>query len=313
MRFSAYFPTYLSRQMNLVIKVAVSAFSLSALSASAVVTLGETAAGFDLFVLSGPSSGDTAIQIKDSKGGLESNFNGILGIGVNADAEIESGVFFGGNSQIWKHTSSGSYSNGATLSPGTLQTLGVDETVNTAENQIRSFILALDNLVADPGLVTVVPSTSMTTSFTYATLTETTVLNFSSIDLDGEAINLTGGPNDQIVIKISGDSLLEGGSAVNLNGGLDRRNVIWLVEDGGQFDLHRNETANFEGIIINPTEGSGKNVGTIIGDVDFKGQVFAASMKLGTGMNFEGASVPEPSINFLLLGAFGGLMFRRRR
>ena len=265
-----------------------------------------------MFLLTDPDGNETALEIKstDPKNGA-SNFNGILGIGANSGTRIQEQVFFGPNSELYRHEDFKEYENKADMSVSNVYNLGVpiNNVIDQANTEIYDFIDGLRALSVTAGA----PSGDITTSINYQTFTDITVMDIDSFDMDGGSINLEGraGENDMIVIRIANDAKFVGGAAVNLVN-LDRRNVIWLTSDDSKFDLHKNERANFEGIIINPTidDKSGK---TIIGEVDFKGQVFAGSMKLGSGMDFEGSNVPEPSGGLLLLSAFGGVIFRRRR
>lgn len=299
--------------MNKIKYLALLSCGLSALSGSAAVStvsLGTTAASFDLFLLSAPEGGEAALEIKNTKPTKgATNFNGILGIGENSNTRIQHGVFFGSNTEIYRHSTFNEFDNGSTLPPAaTVYELGMstDDVVNTANQEITDYIACLNEMTGTY-------LGDMDGPFTYQTMTAFTILDFDDIAMDQDDIVLNGrkGFNDTLVIRIANDAIFTGGSSVTLNN-LDRRNVIWLTSDDSKFDLHRNETANFEGIIINPTidDKSGK---TIIGDVDFKGQVFAGSMKLGSGIDFEGANVPEPSGGLLLLSAFTGLLVRRRR
>jgi len=148
-----------------------------------------------------------------------------------------------------------------------------------------------------------------------------TVLDVAGFNMSGsgDAITLNGrvGGDDIIVIRSNADSLWAGGAPVILNN-IDRRNVIWLTTGNKNFDLHKNGGANFEGVIINSATTPQSDYTTIIGDVDFKGQIYASHIKLGTDVFITGSStfgppIPEPSSVLLVLTACAGLMFRRSR
>ena len=333
--------------MNLLQKVAISTFGLSAMISSAAVTLGGDAAFFDIFLMEGIDS-RSLMEWKDDSV-LETSFKGALGLSDNSTVEtIEANVMILEGSTLAQHTGAivtsndADFSNATTLPSGTPTNTFIDD----ANEDIEQYILdlrSLDEVPEQPDVRILIEGVDLSNGFvsvTYEAESQITVLDFDSINItDDSGITLKGRgegfENDQFVIRIANDLILGGkkdkkgdkkgdggsasGTAITLVN-LDRDNVTWITSDDSTVDLHRNGGANFEGIIINPTEANGETDRTIIGDVDFKGQVFARSLKMGTGMKFfgnsipESPSIPEPASNLIICFlATSSLLFRHRR
>lgn len=273
--------------------------------------LDPVAAKYDLFLLEG---NDNEMKFQ------ERYFDGLLGVGSGASGKVENAVIFNGEARYHSNASgiTGVFDpNGA--STGSATFTGFDSDLNSANTAILNYRSYLQGL--NPGNTSgaTFESIGNQTSFIERTATSAlTVLDFSTLTMDGssDSFTLNGRPgwDDVFVIRIAGDTLFKSGAPVILSN-LNRRNVLWVAGDGSDFDLHKNDGASFEGVIINLTED--KNT-TIIGDVDFKGQVYAASMKLGSDLVFAGSStfgapIPEPSAILLLLGSIGSLILVRRR
>ncbi len=279
----------------------------TATSASAQ-SLGSTAAKYDLFVLNGPAPNKDSTFMDYNEGG----FNGLMGLGQNSWVWTTDKLSFGG--EVRRHTNLYDHKWNAKSQPGA--NVNPQGTHNSELNQANSEILSYYNSLT--ALSATQSYTKRTSSFTYSTTSNLTVLDFAGIDYSGsgDAFTLNGraGFNDTVIIRGSADFLFDGGSPVILNN-LDMRNVVWLMTNNSELNLHRNDGANFEGIVINPSDTG--DYTTIIGDVDFKGQVFASEMKLGSGISFNGASiispVPETSASMLCILGVTMLVVRRRR
>lgn len=275
-------------------------------------TLGLTAASYDLFTFNSTNAYKDTTYMDFKEGG----FYGLMGFGSGSENIVDADVGFGG--ELRWHTNLTSPDFDPTLLPGAVvNTRGAhDAELDLVNSQLLTYIDELEALTPTASFG------NQNTAFTYNSSQDVTVLDFDSFDMDGsgDSIVLNGrsGFNDTIIIRSLGDSLWEKGAPVTLNN-LDRRNVIWLAMNNTVFDLHKNDGANFEGVIINNNlESKGKGGSTIIGDVDFKGQVYASHIKLGTDVFFTGSStfgppIPEPSSVLLLMTACAGLMFRRSR
>lgn len=110
------------------------------------------------------------------------------------------------------------------------------------------------------------------------------------------------------------------GNVQTILNNLDHTRVIWLMGSGvtdltqpdpGLLDLHSVNGGNFAGQIFNTALSRDA---TILGDVTFKGSVYASGMKFGTDISFTGSSVPEPSSVILFSGLMlASLSLHRRR
>lgn len=297
------------------------AATVLALTALAPMASGQTfqyldpvAAKYDLFITAGPNASDEDDRnYMDFK---EGEFRGLMGLGQNSWDYVESDVGFGG--ELRRHSQLYDLSFNPTLLPGALinpPSGAIDADLNAADAFIKSYITYLS------GLPTTQSFSERSSAWTYNTTQDVTVLNVNGFDMNesGDQITLNGraGGDDIIIIRSNADSTWEKGAPVVLNN-LDRRNVIWLTTGNHEFDLHKNKGANFEGVIINSATSPQNDYTTIIGDVDFKGQVYASHIKLGsdvyiTGSSTFGPPIPEPSSVLLFLTACAGLMFRRSR
>jgi|GEM_PF-6880712 len=296
---------------NKAIAFIVSALSLSGMINSAngqtLLALDGVAAQYDIFNISGTLGGSGSYQFIDYK---EGNFDGLFGVAVNSWTYIESNVVFGGEARYHSNAYDPSFTPHGS-STGTASFTGFDDELNAADTAIRNYKTYLE------GLSSTASVGNISNNFSYTATTALTVLDFSSLALNGETFTLNGraGQNDAFVIRVNGDAVFSGGSPVVLNN-LELRNVIWLIDDNASFDLHKNNTANFEGTVFHFGQDN-DDYNTIIGDVDFNGQLYIGQAKLGTGVSFTGASitdpVPEPSVSLLLFGSCFGLVFIRRR
>jgi len=292
-----------------------------ALSALAPMASGQTfqyldpvAAKYDLFITAGPNaSKDEDRNYMDFKAG---EFRGLMGLGQNSWDYVEPAVGFGG--ELNRHSQLYDLQFNPTLLPGAVinpPSAAINNDLNAADAFIKSYITYLSSLPTTQSF------SQRSSAWTVNTTQDVTVLDVAGFNMSGggDTITLNGraGGDDVIVIRSNTDSKWEKGAPVVLNN-IDRRNVIWLTTGNNNFDLHKNKGANFEGVIINSATTPQKDYTTIIGDVDFKGQVYASHIKLGSDVFINGSSnfgppIPEPSSVLLFLTACAGFMFRRNR
>jgi len=300
--------------------------AISAIMALAPIARGQTfqyldpvAAKYDLFITAGPNASNendrNYMDFKKSKGSV-GGFDGLMGLGQHSWNYVESGVNFSG--ELNRHSQLYDLQFNPTLQPGAVinpPSSAIDADLNAADAFIKSYVTYLS------GLTTTQSFSQRNSAWTVNTTQDVTVLDVAGFNMSGsgDAITLNGrvGGDDIIVIRSNADSLWAGGAPVILNN-IDRRNVIWLTTGNKNFDLHKNGGANFEGVIINSATTPQSDYTTIIGDVDFKGQIYASHIKLGTDVFITGSStfgppIPEPSSVLLVLTACAGLMFRRSR
>jgi hypothetical protein len=275
--------------------LATAVLMASAASASAQ-TLG-TAANYNIFVQTGG-----LLELKDAN-----QLFGQVGIsnGATLDGRGQSTTWDG---TIFKHTG-GTIKDGAGLNPsaGIQTSASIDFDLNQANIDLNNYIGYLQGLTSTGG------STSLQVNSTssFNSTGSLNVLDFRSINLDQETFTLNGsaGGTDTFIIRVN-DAFEFKESDLVLNN-LSVENVIWYYSGNGGFELHKSNSnpdnfMKFAGTVIAPDAGDIR-----IGEVDFTGNVYGSSLKMGSGFKFEG--VPEPSSSLMLLVGAGGLLLRRRR
>ncbi|TLD72662.1 PEP-CTERM sorting domain-containing protein [Phragmitibacter flavus] len=285
--------------------------------------LGLEAASYDFFLFNGPASSPNDSNTTYADFVSEMSFDGLMGFGRNSWIYADSDFEIDG--ELRRHTSLYKPNEfNPAYQPGhvTTSNAATNAELDLVNSQLITYINQLTALSSTQSFG------NRTTALTYNTTSHLSVLDFTGITMSGvnDKITINGrtgvnnGLSDTVIIRVNGDALWEDGAPVILNN-IDRRNVIWLSMGDNDFDLHKNDFAIFEGVIINRKSTTGSaDWTTIIGDVDFRGQVYASHIKLGSGVVFEGSSifgppppVPEPSSALLVLTAGMGLFFFRRR
>lgn len=266
--------------------------AVSAASASAQ-SLG-SAAKYDIFSLNGGT-----LELKDA--------NQLFGqVALSNNSELTGGKEtqnFDGT--IFAHTGADIDDvGGLNPSNGIQSSAMINAAINQANADVAAYVSYLNGLSATQTYG------KQESAFSFNSSMGLTVLDFTEIDLDGENFTLNGraGGNDQFVIRISDDFEFKEADLVLNNLATD--NVIWYFSGDGGFDLHKSDSDNFmkfAGTIVSP-EGQVR-----LGEVEFTGRVIGSELKLGSGFDFTGTTVPEPSSSLMVLIGAGSLMLVRRR
>ncbi|QTN32480.1 PEP-CTERM sorting domain-containing protein [Akkermansiaceae bacterium] len=270
-------------------------FALCASSANAQ-SLG-AAANYDIFALNGGT-----IELKDAN-----QLFGQVAIsnGAELDAGKESSTFDG---TIFRHTG-GTISGGSGLNPsgGIKSSASINSAINQANIDVANYVTYLNGLTATNSY------NKQSSAFSFNSTKSLTVLDFKQIDLDGENFTLNGrvGGMDQFIIRVSEDFEFKEADLILNNLAVD--NVIWYYSGDNNFDLHKSDDKNFmkfSGTVIAPNSKSEIR----LGEVAFTGRVIGGgNMKLGSGFEFQGTAIPEPSSSIMLLIGVSSLMLVRRR
>lgn len=259
----------------------------------------ESAASYDILILN-----DGKISIE------EGNVWGQAGYseGVDADKNKDEANY---NGTLYVHTKVNKFKSepGFTSGGGVIFTSGFDSELDQANVDANNYITYLGSLSSTSNFNDY--KSKDDGAFSSTSTSSLTVLDFKKLEMEGLNFTLNGrsGFNDTFIIRTRNELLFSKGANVVLNN-LDRRNVIWFHDTDKDFDLHKNDSALFEGTIIAP-EGK-----TVLGEVDFRGSVIGGDeIKIGSGVRFQGTTtfIPEPSSSLLILTSLGGLVFARRK
>lgn len=269
------------------------AFAAAVASTSASAQTLGSASDFDILVLE-----DGKIQLVDGN-----QLFGNVGYTAGSEAKDNKDIqIFDGT--VFVHSTADFDYEPATFSPSGGIINPADSILDQANSDALAYISYLDSLTADASY-----TGKYKLGFSLSTAMALTVVDFEEISVkDDNVFSFTGraGQDDKIVIRIS-DKFVFDGAHVSLTN-LDPENVIWYSQGDKDFDLHKGDN-EFFGTIVSP-EGQ-----IILGETDFTGVVIGSEMKLGSGFEFTGSSIPEPSSSLLLIlsGASGLMLYRRRK
>lgn len=207
---------------------------------------------------------------------------------------------------VFVHSGATFDSEPATFQPsgGIVTSAATDKALNQANRDVSLYTSYLDGLSFDANI-----TGKYELDYNFGTSKALTVIDFEEVNMkSGQDFNLSGraGLNDKIIFRISDKFVFEGGS-VNLTN-LNPEDIVWYSAGEKEFDLHKGDSV-FAGTIIAP------NSQVILGETSFTGSVIGNDLKLGSGFEFTGQTIPEPSSSLLLIlsSASGLLLYRRRK